>query len=204
MTRVERSLVDVVVFDVGGVLSSPEGGTAELAAALELPRDVFAPPYWRHRDAYDLGGDLLAYWRAVVADLGLDLPPERLRELDALDAARWSRLAPGLQELLDRVLGAGLRLGVLSNAPASLAARVRAAGWGEPAEHLLFSCELGAAKSDPAVYEAVERTFGVPAHRIAFFDDRPVNTAAAAERGWRALLWQGAEDAARQLDALGA
>lgn len=203
MSNVERSLVDVVVFDVGGVLSVPEGGVAELAAALQLPQDTFAPPYWKHRDAYDLGAGLLDYWRSVTVDLDLDLPPERLQQLDALDAARWSRLAPGLQELLNRVRHAGLRLGILSNAPASLAAQVRAAQWSDPAEHLLFSCELGAAKPDPAVYEAVEQAYDVPAHRITFFDDRAVNVDAAKERGWRAHLWQGAEDAGRYLDALG-
>jgi putative hydrolase of the HAD superfamily len=199
---VERSLPQlpaVVVFDVGGVLSAPEGGVPEVAAALGVPADVLAPAYWRHRDGYDRGDDARTYWSAVLTDLGL--PLDRIEDVDAVDARRWGAPTPAAGGLLAAVCASGTRTGILSNAPHSLAGVVRAAAWSRSLEHLVFSCDLGVAKPEPASYAAVEEAFGVPGEQVVFLDDRPVNVEAARARGWRAHVWTGAEAAWATLTA---
>lgn len=187
----ERSLPAVVVFDIGGVLSAPEGGVPELSAALGLTPETFAPAYWRHRDAYDRGSAAEEYWGAVGEDLGLTWTSEQWSRLDRIDAQRWSDPAPAPGELLGRVQASGVATAILSNAPASMAAAVRAGGWSARFEQRFFSCDLGAAKPEPTVYVAVEEAFGVRGDDLVFLDDRPVNVEAAAQRGWRAHLWSG-------------
>jgi putative hydrolase of the HAD superfamily len=194
--------VAAVVFDIGGVLSAPEGAVPSVAAALDLPVVDVDRVYWHPRDAYDLGGPLAEYWDALGAGLGLDLSA-RAAELDDLDARQWATLGAGAAQLLDDVVpavrAAGLRLAVLSNAPASMEHVVRSSVWSEPFDVLVFSAAVGAAKPDPAIYEAVERELGLPGDQLLFFDDRPVNVDAARARGWRAHVWQGADDARRHL-----
>lgn len=195
------------MFDIGGVLSAPEGAVPQVAEALGLPVDAVGPAYWGPREAYDRGGALADYWRAVGEALGLDLVGARAAELDDLDARRWGALAPRSADLLAEVsqvaARGAVRLAVLSNAPASLAGVVRASEWSEPFEALLFSAELRAAKPGPAVYAAVEQALDLPGDQLAFFDDRPVNVEAARARGWRAHLWTGADEARAQLVRLG-
>ncbi|TNM59931.1 HAD family phosphatase [Streptomyces sp. NP160] len=191
-----------VVFDIGGVLSAPEGAVPAVAAALDLPVEVVGAAYWPSRDAYDAGGALADYWDAVGTGLGLDLS-DRAAELDALDAERWARTGPEADALLAEVVPAvrerGMKLAVLSNAPASLEGVVRASAWSQPFDVLVFSAALGVAKPDPAVYEAVERALDLPGDQLVFFDDRPVNVEAARARGWRAHVWQGADGARQHL-----
>lgn len=192
-----------MVFDIGGVLSAPEGAVPQVAATLGLPVDVVGPAYWHPRDAYDRGGGLQDYWRAVGAALGLDLAGPGAAELDELDARRWGALRPAVEPLLDEVVTAartrGLRLALLSNAPASLAAVVRASRWASAFDVAVFSCDLRAAKPEAAVYTAVEDGLRLPGEQLFLLDDRPVNVDAAAARGWRAHHWTGVADGRRAL-----
>lgn len=191
-----------MVFDIGGVLSAPEGALPAVAAALGLPVEELDRVYWHPRDAYDLGGPLTEYWHAVGAGLGLDLSG-RAVELDEVDARQWATLGSAAEALLEEVVEAvrakGLQLAVLSNAPASMEGVVRASTWSDPFDLLVFSAAVGAAKPDPAIYEAVEQGLGLPGEQLLFFDDRPVNVEAARARGWCAHVWQGADGARRHL-----
>jgi putative hydrolase of the HAD superfamily len=180
-----------VVFDIGGVLGDPEGGVAALAVEAGIEVDSFLAAYWRHRDAYDLGADAEDYWMKVGSDAGHRLTPAEAERLNRRDARRWARLAPGVAELLARVAEAGVGMALLSNAPRSLADEVRGAQWGELFPVKVFSCEVGVAKPRSGAYAAVEDALGLPGEELIFFDDRPVNVAAARERSWSAHEWQG-------------
>ncbi len=196
-----------VVFDLGGVLLRPEGPAVDLARLLGVEVEAVLGPYWRHRDAYDRGGPAGDFWGALRRDLAgaghelADVPDD---ELDHVDASRWARLGDGSAELLADLAAAGTTTAVLSNAPASLATTVRAAGWSRGFSHLVFSSDLGLMKPEPEIYEQVERRTGRPAQELLFFDDRPPNVDAAARHGWSAHLWTGLGPAREVLTAAGA
>ena len=196
-----------VVFDLGGVLLRPEGPAAELARVLGVEVEAVLVPYWRHRDAYDRGGPMTGFWGALRADLvagDLDLADVTDEELDQLDASRWAQLANGSAQLLSELERAGTTTAVLSNAPASLARTVRAAAWSRTFSQLVFSSDLALMKPEPQIYEQVEQRTGRPPQQLVFFDDRPPNVEAAAQRGWQAHLWTGLVPAREVLATAGA
>jgi putative hydrolase of the HAD superfamily len=199
--------VPCVVFDLGGVLLRPEGPAAELAGVLGVDVEAVLVPYWRHRDAYDRGGPAAQFWGALRRDLlaaGCEIADVSDDELDHLDASRWARLADGSAELLTDLERAGTTTAVLSNAPASLAHTVRAAGWSRGFSELVFSCDLGLMKPEAQIYAHVEQRTGRLPHELVFFDDRPPNVAGAVQRGWQAHLWNGLGPAREVLTAAGA
>jgi len=204
---VEHPVRPCVVFDLGGVLLRPEGPAADLARVLGVDVEAVLVPYWRHRDGYDRGGPAADFWGAVRRDLrasGCDVADVTDDELDHLDASRWARLADGSAELLADLQRAGTPTAVLSNAPASLARTVRAAGWSRGFFRLLFSSDLERMKPEPEIYAELERFTGRPPAELLFFDDRPPNVAGAADRGWQAHLWAGLHPAREVLAAAGA
>lgn len=70
-------------------------------------------------------------------------------------------------------------------------------------DHEFVSGRLRIAKPDPAIYAAVEDGLGADPDAIVFADDRPENVAAAADRGWRAHLFDGPDGWADRLVAEG-
>ena len=178
-----------VVLDLGGVLLRPEGPAAELARILGVDVEAVLAPYWRHRDAYDLGGPPGEFWGALRRDLaeaGLGVADVPDDELDHVDASRWAQLADGSAELLADLERAGTVTAVLSNAPASLARTVRAADWSRAFSELVFSCDLGRMKPEAEIYEELERRTGRAPQELVFFDYRPANVDGARRRGWPA------------------
>nr|WP_255567741.1 HAD-IA family hydrolase [Corynebacterium sp. TAE3-ERU16] len=87
-------------------------------------------------------------------------------------------------ELID----SGHRVGLLSNIPTFLAERVRARHtWLERFDAVTMSCDIGVAKPDPGAYRAACAALGAEPGEVLFFDDNPVNVAAAREFGMRAV-----------------
>jgi putative hydrolase of the HAD superfamily len=192
-----------VVFDIGGVLTSSEGGVPELSALIGVEPDRFAPPYWEHRPAYDRGSRPEEYWPRVAQDLGLEWSPEEIARIDEFDAQRWARLAPGRRELITALQAGGVTTALLSNAPSSMAQVVRRSDWSAGFDARVFSCELGLNKPDAKIYQAVEEALGRPGADLVFFDDRLPNIEAAQQRGWQAYRWTTQEACQDVLTRLG-
>jgi len=93
---------------------------------------------------------------------------ESLRALDGVvtaclsntDPAHWARLTDWRADAPYRPLGA--------------------------LHHAFASCELGLAKPDAAIFEAVTRVLDVDPAQVLFFDDTPHNVDAARAHGWAA------------------
>jgi glucose-1-phosphatase len=52
----------------------------------------------------------------------------------------------------------------------------------------ILSCEEGAMKPDPVIYEAVEKRAGHSGAALLYIDDRPENIETGNARGWRSIL----------------
>ncbi|MFC7266458.1 HAD-IA family hydrolase [Streptomyces lutosisoli] len=190
--------------DFAGVLGlhQPEELRQRMAAVAHAEFGPFWEAYWAERQAYDAGdlsrGD---YWKRVGARIDADWPEALIVTLDELDVESW--LFPNRETLrvAAEMRAAGTRLAVLSNAPLSLGAALRALAWLEPFDQVIRSSEIRAAKPDPAAYLTALEILGATADEVVFVDDRQVNVDGAGVLGIRSVLFS---DAARlRRDLLG-
>ena len=65
------------------------------------------------------------------------------------------------------------------------------------------SYTVGAIKPHPTIYETIEQRFNLDPARTVFIDDRPVNIAAAKERGWAGIVHRDATQTLQALAQLG-
>ena len=182
-----------VVFDFGQVIGLRTEAVPALAARLGAPVPEFEAAYWAHRAEYDLVGDDLAYWRAVLGPVGIAVDGALATELTELDEAGWLRVDPGALALIVELFEAGVPLAILSNAPGSFGRAVSAQPWAKYFRTLLFSADLGVTKPDRAIYETLLDRIDAGAADCFFTDDRQANVDGAVAAGLRAERWQGAD-----------
>lgn len=187
-----------VMFDFGGVICTPqpEADVAAMAAVAGVTVPELQSGYWPLRPTYD-GGTLSArdYWDAIASRVGATLSDAQVAELSRLDIASWSHLDPGTLRLIGDLAAAGLRLALLSNAPDDMARVIESLPVARHFEHLMFSCDLGAAKPGEACFSRALDRLGAPAAEVTFVDDRADNVAAAAKLGMHAVHFTDAEEA---------
>ncbi len=184
--------VELIVFDLGGVLVRVVESWAEACAAANVdPRSAPKGEGLRER----LGAvNALAERGAIDADEFV----RRCAEASGLSAGEIERILtawvprpfPGAAELLVELAGRGHRTACLSNTNHfHWRMLMEPEGFfGLRLHHLserFASHLIGRAKPDEAAYEHVERATGVAPGRILFFDDLAPNGRAAAARGWQ-------------------
>nr|WP_231135285.1 HAD-IA family hydrolase [Motilibacter deserti] len=141
------------------------------------------------------------YWAAV---LGRPATGDELDQLVRRDVESWlhvdERVAGALPALRER----GVRLGLLSNAPVPIARRIEEQPWAQSLHTLTFSCDIPAAKPDPAAYVAALDALGAAAEEVVFVDDRAENVEGARAVGITAIHFTEAgvalEEVMAQLD----
>jgi len=188
--------------DYGEVISNPLPAETilELADLAGQQPDEFRDRYWTFRPPYDLGQSDRAYWSAVLGR-ELQAEPQLVAAMVRADIAGWMTLNPRtLPALLRFATRAGVRLALLSNAPQPLAAAIDQSEWSPGFDRRFYSCRLGRAKPDPAVFEAVLDNLGVTPQSVLFIDDRAENVRAAAALGLRAVRFTSAQELPGQLD----
>ncbi len=174
-----------LILDFGGVVWDMRWDVArELEAAHGLPpgslfETLYRTPTWA---ALQCGrGDREAWLTEAHALLearaGRQLPP-----LHRAWRERQHPL-PATIELV-RALRPAYRTAVLSNADASLRARLREElGIHDLFDTIVCSAEVGTAKPDPAIYRLAASRLGVPPAACVFVDDHAPNVAAAQAVG---------------------
>ena len=187
--------IKVVVFDLGGVLlqlrDPVETFKVRLPITLFLERWLKSPSV---REFERGRADAETFAKAVVQEMELAMDwQEFLRRFDS-----WpERIFPETTALLDS-LPDGVAKVLLSN--------TNSAHWGRgdigPSlsgqfDKTFLSFETGFLKPDREAFLQVIAAYDMPAHAFLFFDDNPLNVAAAVETGMQAVLCKGAAEALR-------
>jgi len=197
-----KPTIDVLLFDLGGVLIH-FSGFEEMRRLLPGKLDVSViRQRWISSETVhifergDIGADEFA--RRITTEWGLGLQPEVfLREF-----ASWARgTYDGAIDLLE-VVHEDFQIACLSNSNELHTSSHRDA-IGRHVDHQFFSNEIGLAKPDPKIFDFAIQSLGIPANRIAFFDDTAVNVEAAANAGMNAHLTDGIDDLKLCLERLG-
>jgi len=178
--------IDLVLFDLGGVLIQP-GGVASMRALSGIESDEalwtrwLACPWVQRFEAGRCSPEEFA--AGVVADWELELEPAAF--LQAFGG--WPEPPfDGALELVEAVQAA---------VPAGFLSNMNSFQWGANYEGIpltdafafrFLSFELGLVKPDAAIFEAVAARLPVPRHQVLFLDDNAVNVDAAATTGFAA------------------
>ncbi len=193
---VAERTVDAVVFDYGGVLTPPIRAVHQRWLDAErIDGDGYRAVMreWLARDVPH-GTPVHLLETGELSDLDFETAlAARLRDLDgaAVPAAGLlgrmlggMRPVPEMVALLRQIRDSGVAVGLLSNS------------WGThdyPADVLelcapaVISGRVGLRKPDPRIYRLVLDGLGVPAERVVFVDDAPVNIDAAQALGMRGI-----------------
>jgi 2-haloacid dehalogenase len=187
-------MIDAVVFDIGRVLLDwqPEA-FYDSQIGVERRKALFAEcDLHEMNKAIDLGSH-----SREVAYAHAEKHPTWAAEI-RLWHENWIDMAspdiPGTAVILRALKSKGIPIFSLTNFG------VNTLDWAKTRYSVLnefdrefISGELGLVKPDPAIYDHVESQSGVAPERLIFTDDSPANVAAAAERGWKAHLFEGPE-----------
>jgi glucose-1-phosphatase len=190
----EGAPIDVVLFDIGGVLA-PFAGLAQMqeltgASELELASRWLMSPWVRRFESgrcteQEFGAGIVAEWDFPYT--GEQFLEKFLSWLgDPFDGA----------EQMIRETKAHAAVGCLSNTNV-LAWREIISHWSLTSlfEYPLLSFELDEVKPDRELFERAIAKLPVPADRVLFLDDNAVNVEAAVAFGLRAEQARGVEEA---------
>ncbi len=195
--------IDLVLFDLGGVLIRP-GGVASMRALSGIDSDEALWARWlscRWVRRFEAGlCTPQEFADGMVADWGLELGPAAFLE----EFARWPEPPfEGAVELVDQVQ---------TRVPTAFLSNMNSFQWAANYEGIplteafafrFLSFELGLVKPDPAIFDAVAARLPVPRHHVLFLDDNAVNVEAAEEAGFAAEHVRGLEAARAALMAAG-
>jgi HAD superfamily hydrolase (TIGR01509 family) len=195
--------VDLVLFDLGGVLIEVTGVRAMLdLTGIEDEADLWRrwlTCRWVRR--FESGGCSETEFAAgVVTDWQLELSPAAF--LDAF--RRWATgPLPGAAELVAQTRSS-VPTGCFSNTNA-LHWHDHIAAWPLVGlfDHRFLSFELGLLKPDAEAFARVADLLQVPAERVLFLDDNAMNVAGATAVGFQAARAAGVAEARQRLAEAG-
>jgi putative hydrolase of the HAD superfamily len=199
-----QSDIDVILFDLGGVLIELSGVETmlEWSAAVSSPEELWqrwlASETVRRFETGLIDADAFAL--GVVGEFGISVSPaEFLRAFNG-----WPRAPfPGTFELLAE-LAPHYRLASVSNTnPMHWDRFTRDWSLDRAFHHNFPSHEVGKLKPDREYFEHVLDALAVEPRRVLFLDDNIINVDAAVALGVRAHRAVGVEDARRVFAELG-
>lgn len=201
-----------LLFDLFGLFMKAQNesgmaGIHEAARIRELGIDPheFDLAYRELRDPLDANTqDFEQYMAAMGERLGANFCaiPGLVEATEQADVDSWSAHHPDMVAWLEHMHRDGQAPAVLSNIPRTHLGWVREnKPWITLFEPAFFSCDLGLAKPDHAIYHHAINHLGGTGHDILFFDDTYANVVGAREAGLRAVHFTGIEQAQRDVAA---
>ena len=184
-------IVDVILFDFGGVLADEgfKNGLVAIASQHGMEPGPFLKTGFDlvHKTGYVMGkADEKAYWQALREATGIQENDELLRKeiLERFSLRTW------MMDLVKELRKSGVVTGILSdqtNWLDELNERYDLFKW---FDFIFNSYRLGKSKSDETLFDDVLTEMKVKAERVLFIDDHPGNIERARKRGLQTLWYQ--------------
>ncbi|MBI4749082.1 MAG: HAD family phosphatase [Acidobacteria bacterium] len=189
--------ISTVIFDYGNVLCQPQPSEMiqEMANLCDIPTLQFQAGYYQFRHQYDLGFlDGSGYWQAFGSVAGFQISESTVEKLIALDNRSWAEPNFLMLDWVARLQNVGIQTAILSNMPVDMRCELSSlCHWLPKFEVEVYSCELGIAKPDPAIFELCINHLEVVPEEALFVDDRLENIKAAQALGLHSLIFESVE-----------
>lgn len=176
--------------DYAGVVA-PEADPAfynKVALATGQRPEVVHRRYWEARGRYELGGPASAFWSSV-AERDFAPADDTLATLVATDVEAWTRFDPQVVRIITNMADKGNRIAMLANLPVDIAQRVRLSDFAWAFDRMLFSCDTGVSKPDPAAFNHALSQCQAQPQDVVFVDDRLENVTLASFMGLHAVAY---------------
>ncbi len=195
--------IESVIFDWGGVLiDDPRPGLLRYCAdAFGVPQQRYTPVHDSLLDAFGKG--LISeqeFWQGISQKLGKPAPQVPSLWSQAFRSACKPR--PEVFGLVSSLHERGYKTALLSNTELPAVEFFHEFGY-DMFDVLVFSCEQGAAKPEPRIYEITLEKLGSTARRSVFVDDRPDYIEGAKRVGLATVRFTSFDQLKRDLIALG-
>jgi FMN phosphatase YigB (HAD superfamily) len=200
-----------VLLDVGGIFHAPDhacilgalarGGFEARAEALDRAHyqgaTRFTCDYEGELPWKEMWNDyLVTYAEACGVPPALRADVHEHLDAEFSTAALWARVIPGSVDGLRALHATGIRLGVVSNADGTVAARLReqevlqvGPGMGVTVECVIDSGDVGVSKPDPRIFHLALDALGVEAHETWYVGDMPgIDVVGARAAGLRPFV----------------
>lgn len=206
LVKTRKPSIETLLMDYGNVLSLPQSvaEVERMAQLCGLPMPEFEDVRWKIRPEYDRGQmNGPSYWRAVIATGNKVVEAGQIEELISMDIQSWLSINTSTMQWVKHLRRQGVRLAMLSNMPAELARYMENnSDWTACFSPMIFSCDLGCIKPDPAIYRLCLTKLKTAADRVLFVDDRAENVAAAIESGMHGIVFDGADQTRHRVEEL--
>jgi putative hydrolase of the HAD superfamily len=192
--------IEAVVFDLGGVVvKNSELGSVKAALEIDPERRweiirIIASDVQTGRVSEE---ELLRYLREVtgLSKIPQDLFERRYRENFGL--------VDGTIDIIKNLRELGTSIAALSNTIPSHVRVIRENGVFDLFDVEVLSCEEGARKPDPQIYQTAIDRLGVSPGEVFYTDDSPKFVAAAREIGIEAVVFQNSDQLRSELKDVG-
>jgi putative hydrolase of the HAD superfamily len=197
--------ISTVILDFGGVLGLPQDPVRaqNMASLCGLSMDQFSRLYLRDRLEFDRGTlSTEEYWSRILRASGKEPIADLVIRMEHEDSLGWTRINPRMVQWSRELRAAGYRTAILSNMPGDKLLFMRkdpAFDWMAEFPVTVFSCDYRLVKPEPEIYATCLQLLGKKAGECLFLDDAPVNVEGGRSVGMPAMLFRGAEEAAREL-----
>ena len=183
-------MVRAVVFDMDGVLIDSEPSWRQAVTEVLSRAGI---PYDEQQAAKTQGmriGDIVR--RVFDANPVADWTTERLEQAicDRVSdlVLDHGRIMPGISRILDFVSRRGLKLGLATSTPRSVADRfIRRIGIGDSLDTICTGDEVRCGKPDPEIYRLCASRLGVDPQECLVFEDSVSGVRAAKSAGCRCI-----------------
>ncbi len=196
----KRAPINVIVFDVGGVLSKDMIDTKliDLATSHQLHVDSLLGVKSQYRDLADLGKiSDREFWLQILNHFGVKVSDQDT-EIDS-----YIVLVEGTMDIA-KSLSRKYRTAILSNDSKEMGAlRRKKFNFDAIFNPIVISGYVGVKKPDARIYNMLLQELGAPAEECLFVDNNQANVDAARSLGFRTILFKNAEQLRKELLELG-
>ena len=171
-----------VIFDLGGVVFSRDKKlcSSDLLAFWKIIHATPTPRFWLE---FDRGTQTWEETVSTISDV-MQMPYNHCDEI-LREAISQTRPVAATSEQVGQLKNAGYKLYVLSNMSFEFISDFRKYPILKEFDGEVISCYYNLIKPERAIYELITNKFGLNPAETLFIDDKPVNTVAAADFGFK-------------------
>lgn len=201
--------IKAIGFDYGGVL----GGNAQagksfktkICELINVSMDAWDSAYFSKNHLINTGkvSSRRDFWSALLTSLDRNQYLDEAIKLDADLSASYINLNQEMLALVDRLRLAGYKVGLLSNASAEVAVKIRAQDVERHFDSFIISAEIGVQKPDCLAFTKLASSLGVTIKELVFIDDAEKSLVNAADCGFTPILFKSQAQLENDLHKLG-